>query len=1008
MAIESRTGITETPVRSSRRTLCRMGVALAFGAAVLAAGAATAATPKPVYKHWATSYPLPDPASHDWILAVAPTSQGGYLAAGFVGRADDGDQNIAALMKVDAHGDVLWWQTYELPQDHCNGGRLSDVIEVSDGYVAVGEVRVPFDSEFCNTRALLVKTRFDGSLVFSWQHDDPGRAGAVRALPDGRLLVVGHVKNGDTKGQDFLVTLLDAKGKEIANQPIGLAGDDRASDLTLVYENPILKTNLIGVAIVGSGGKKSGESGDMLIAMLDETLFETNNPKVTVSWFLRIDSLTEAYEVTGTVPGSGTFMLKSTPDLTTGPCPPPPSPTGKDVAQSVEQTRSGQLLIGGKFNSFDSGPCGDICVNPDTEEPCGYLCVIDPDTGLHCGTKYPFFLDADGIVIEVNLDLNLGPTQGDFDKLSSVRHVAHCSGLDFHVVAHQLPPPLDTRYALSCTTADKALLQDGEVARALLVEVEAGNQVGKETYHTFKAQGTGLCAFDMAVTGDGGFIVGGNNGASRDDWVLAKLYSPCQRDAKFNNNDDIDGDYVVAGNQSETWSSSRKVRGTVRVDGRLVIDQGAVIEFADTRQLNDFDDDVKDRSTLVVEPGGTVIIRGGATLRGLDECNGMWEGVQVLGDPSKSQVPASNQGLLILRNGATIQDAVVGVEVGKTRYNKDGHRATDWGFGGGIVRAVRAVFRNNRKSVGFQPYDFPSRSFFESSTFVCSDLLPDPDYVDLEGRRLGTSQHLSLFDVRGVRINRSTFEATGVCAALDADLRGTGIATFNASFTVGNQSRFHNLSRGIVSESSRNDRRLSVSNSIFDGVGEGISSRRQRGDIVRTSRFRLPFGGPGPGPAYAIRFDGSSRFRVAGNQIRSTLLGDNRGIVVVDSKGGNSKVSDNAFKSVAVGVEAAGANPQLQIFCNRFDTIPAGAIYLAPGASLADQGAACAKPDPGQGADNAFNAAPLISLGDKFKYYHPEELKPQPPGFGPLEILSCPTPRRCPRRSGPLVTQERQ
>ncbi|OQA89012.1 MAG: hypothetical protein BWY27_00890 [Bacteroidetes bacterium ADurb.Bin234] len=102
---------------------------------------------------------------------------------------------------------------------------------------------------------------------------------------------------------------------------------------------------------------------------------------------------------------------------------------------------------------------------------------------------------------------------------------------------------------------------------------------------------------------------------------------------------------------------------------------------------------------VTILPGGKLIIDGGTLT---NACNGeLWQGIFVEGDPFDSTQSESLQGMVELKNGATIENAVCAINVGLRRLGANSQMCV---LGGGIVKASNASFINNLKAVEFGPY----------------------------------------------------------------------------------------------------------------------------------------------------------------------------------------------------------------------------------------------------------------------------------------------------------------
>ncbi len=181
------------------------------------------------------------------------------------------------------------------------------------------------------------------------------------------------------------------------------------------------------------------------------------------------------------------------------------------------------------------------------------------------------------------------------------------------------------------------------------------------------------------------------------------------------------------------------------------------------------------RSEVIVEPGGKLIIDDG-TLTSLD--NQMWQGIQVWGDKTAHQFPDANgnyqQGYLELKNGATIENAIVAVDL----WNPD-----HWSTTGGIVFADGAIFRNNAKSIhalhyrNFHPY-YPEIEWDYFSNFKNCIFEITENYLGFET----FYKHVDLAHVKGIDFQACDFSlADNVSGASDWN---HAIAGYDAKFRV--------------------------------------------------------------------------------------------------------------------------------------------------------------------------------------------------------------------------------
>ena len=122
------------------------------------------------------------------------------------------------------------------------------------------------------------------------------------------------------------------------------------------------------------------------------------------------------------------------------------------------------------------------------------------------------------------------------------------------------------------------------------------------------------------------------------------------------------------------------------LSGNLFVNSTQTLVITDTLHCTD-------SARIIVRPGGKLIVDGGTLT---NACTGeMWQGIFVEGNRNLHQTEA-NQGTVVLRNGAVIENAICGIRTGAPG---DSTITT-----GGIIYASNTTFRNNRRAVAFFPY----------------------------------------------------------------------------------------------------------------------------------------------------------------------------------------------------------------------------------------------------------------------------------------------------------------
>lgn len=273
---------------------------------------------------------------------------------------------------------------------------------------------------------------------------------------------------------------------------------------------------------------------------------------------------------------------------------------------------------------------------------------------------------------------------------------------------------------------------------------------------------------------------------------------------------------------TQTWNTSQK-----RLQSIMIPAGNTLTISGSTTVIN-----MCANTYIKVMPGAKLVIDG-ATIT--NSCGFMWSGIQVVGDPTKTQT-AANQGVLEMKNGAKIENAYVAVMADEAVYT-----APDYAFpngsttgGGGIIKLDESFIEQCRNGVGFAPYPasgiaHANKSYIRLCTLSCTGLLntANPNY---------THEFISLNDVHGVQIQGNTFNGF---AGAPLALRSIAISSFNATYLVNNyctpnqnppcntftHNSFNDLYRGVIalaSDPSQLVGVLTIDQNIFTGCSRNI------------------------------------------------------------------------------------------------------------------------------------------------------------------------------------------
>lgn len=380
------------------------------------------------------------------------------------------------------------------------------------------------------------------------------------------------------------------------------------------------------------------------------------------------------------------------------------------------------------------------------------------------------------------------------------------------------------------------------------------------------------------------------------------------------------------------------VRGTVNIlpGNELIIDAGTVVEF--------------DPLSKIVVSRGAVLTINGATLKGLSACGTMWQGIEVWGDKTKTEIQVQDpstgqlcQGKVLL-TGAIIGDAHNGVVAGQ-----GGNNYYNPNFGGGIIVASATQFINCGYSIRFTPYPYVNHSRITSCSFNSTTLL-DPGYNSSNSYTYPNINN-QLYAYSNVGQRAYCFiQAIGVKFILIGDNifdnAEYGIVGINSSLRVidwdldGTGNEFSNLTNGEVHGNIFNSPFYAnrIERNEFTSTIIPIQSWNGMGDrIYKNDLSGGAFVGIGSVSSKAITINdntigGATNGCLVG--ISTSNTGSMGGLIGFTAQG-------NIFTRCVTGTATGGNNPFLQIHCNVYDN-PVASQYNQNwnigGTSLANQG----------------------------------------------------------------------
>jgi len=427
--------------------------------------------------------------------------------------------------------------------------------------------------------------------------------------------------------------------------------------------------------------------------------------------------------------------------------------------------------------------------------------------------------------------------------------------------------------------------------------------------------------------------------AAGDGWVSAEVSSltrsyrlanyPVNISAPNNNNVYV-VDYQTMSQPSEIWENDVLLPQSFTIESNKVLTISGNVQCATN-------------AIIKIMPGGKLIIDGGNVT---NYCNSqMWQGIQLLGNSSTGQLLFGAQGIVELRNGAVISNAVCGIKVW------DGINANS---SGGIVRAANASFINNATAVEFgeyhninNGYELGNRSYFTNCIFTINN-----DYLTNNER---FQAHVKLNSIKNVRFAGCIFSnERNALPSVTAErtVSNMGILAFNSGFSVKpscnvsgvypcppeqqNRSSFNGFSHGIYVSGSEGNYTVNIDQTDFGNNVIGINLSATTNASVLRSQFNIGYTDFLPKQTGIIASN-STGFRFEENQFagNTEFLGTSVGIKIRNSGENSNQTYKNDFSNLTIGEEFIGMNRSkrdlfigLQALCNNHTDIAQSDILV--------------------------------------------------------------------------------
>lgn len=421
----------------------------------------------------------------------------------------------------------------------------------------------------------------------------------------------------------------------------------------------------------------------------------------------------------------------------------------------------------------------------------------------------------------------------------------------------------------------------------------------------------------------------------------------------------------IVGN-SATWNTDRDVFHDLIVESGKTLTIQAKVNMGAGRKI-------------IVEPGAKLVLEGGAILT--NDCNAMWGGIEVWGDPNTA-FTQSTHGYLHIKQGSLIEHAVNAIEL----YDSGHLEGTDQiSQQGGIVIATKSAFKNNQRTFDMVNYGFDTYSEFYQCNFNIDDEFRGEFYLDED-----FDAHITMTEAKGLLVRESNFSnnKTNTSPCVNGNCKGEGIRTLDGGFEV-KSSNFINFDKGIYAGNTLETNTFSVTEGcLFRGNFTGIQVEGVNNFKVTETTFDV--GGydivsaPDIYPAHLGLVNiGGTGFIIEENDFIKDPIGINElyeityGTWIHNSNLGNSYANDiyrNDFENLEVANLGSGKNKYsghhgvgfggLEYLCNGQDNMTNNLYdFVVGGEGIA----------PIQGSDNqglTFSAGNVFTPNAPTNFWH--------------------------------------
>ena len=348
--------------------------------------------------------------------------------------------------------------------------------------------------------------------------------------------------------------------------------------------------------------------------------------------------------------------------------------------------------------------------------------------------------------------------------------------------------------------------------------------------------------------------------------------------------------------QNETWDFN------IRMYGHIVVRPGATLTIKCKVLMPPY-------GKIIVEPGGILEVDGGTITSVEPGSNNFWQGIVVEGTSLYSQYGTTPNGyphgVVVLKNGAVIQDAIEGVATKDINGS-----VSDLPGGGGIVKAYNSTFLNCQKGIFIGPFNEtggqnnkPNLSYIKNCTFKV-----DSNWI---GDKTLAKRGIILFYNDGIKIDSCNFLNSSPSYFIHHDDYGDGIWAIDASSQI-THCNFNTLHRGLCAgKYLRLNPILAQYNTFEDNY---FGSFLLGGDlsVVQQNTYL--------NNSHGLVIHMSKGFKVSENSFE----GGTTGIVCESLAQWSNQLYNNDFEDLEKGIQTQGYTPftntGLSFKCNAFES----------------------------------------------------------------------------------------